>query len=70
MSALNPASDYIAEYNRADLKRFYRSTDGDKFCEVTLMTRFGNEEQIVGADCYFGLFRKSDDTGIGMTDDD
>lgn len=65
---LEPVSDPIEVYPRGYIKQFYRGDHGDLFCEYTMSTFFGND-RIVGSDCYYGLFRKKDDTGIGMTDD-
>lgn len=65
---LEPVSDPIEFYPREYIKRFYRGDHGDLFCEYTISTVF-NIDRIVGSDCYYGLFRKEDDTGIGMTDD-
>ncbi|MFP3344602.1 hypothetical protein R0J87_19185, partial [Halomonas sp. SIMBA_159] len=50
------------------IRRFYRASTGDKVCEVTLSTVFGND-RIVGSDCYYGIFYEIDDTGVGMTAD-
>ncbi|MDB5551973.1 MAG: hypothetical protein JWL86_1957 [Rhizobium sp.] len=68
LSSIAPVSNFNEKYKNFYIKRFYRAEVGDKFCEVTLSTVF-NEDRIVGADCYFGLFPKNKDTGIGMTDD-
>jgi len=69
---IRPASDYIGwtggDYPNGDyIKRFYRAEIEGYFCEVTLSKM--NRERMVGSDCYFGLFREGDDTGLGMTDD-
>lgn len=68
ISTITPASDYVEIYLRNYMKRFYRANLGDKFCEVTLSTVY-NDDRIVGSDCYYGLFPKDKDTGVGMTDD-
>ncbi|MBW6421134.1 hypothetical protein KX729_06735 [Rhizobium sp. XQZ8] len=68
MTEIAPVSDYIEVYPREYMKRFYRANLGDKFCEVTLSTVY-NDDRIVGSDCYYGLFPKDKDTGVGMTDD-
>ncbi|MDF1871894.1 hypothetical protein [Vannielia sp.] len=65
-SRLAPASDFIEMYPRDYIKRFYRAREGTLFCEATLSTVW-NDDRIVGADCYYGLFQRDD--GVGMTDD-
>jgi len=68
LAAISPASDFQEIYENDYIRRFYRATIQDRFCEVTLSTVWGND-RIVGFDCYYGLFEQSDDTGIGMTAD-
>lgn len=68
ITSIVPAGDYIEDHPGEYIKRFYRSSLGDRFCEVTLSTVYGNK-RIVGSDCYFGLFLKEEDTGLGLTDD-
>jgi hypothetical protein len=68
LGSIKPAGDHIEVYPRDYMKRFYRANLGDKFCEVTLSTVY-NDNRIVGSDCYYGLFPKDKDTGVGMTDD-
>lgn len=68
MAKIAPAAEPDEVYERGYIKQFYRATSGDKFCEVTLSTVFGND-RVVGSDCYFGLFERRDDEGLGMTDD-
>lgn len=79
LSSIKAASDFRSDF-RGNLepfylKRFYRGEIGGSFCEVTLSTFEGNdntffgEDRIVGSECYFGIFPKTEDVGIGMTDD-
>lgn len=69
ISGLQPVSDYEEIYNNEYIRRFYRATFDDAlFCEVTLSTVW-NDDRIVGSDCYYGLFERSDDPGVGLTAD-
>ncbi len=68
LSEITPASDFEEIDPNAYIRRFYRGSAGDMFCEVTLST-VRNNDRIVGSDCYYGLFYNDDDTGLGMTDD-
>lgn len=68
LANITPAGDFEEIYPEDYIRRFYRASLGDKFCEVTLSTVW-NDDRIVGSDCYYGLFLKDDDTGPGLTDD-
>jgi hypothetical protein len=68
ITSIAPVSDYIEEHPGEYIKRFYRSSLDDRFCDVTLSTVY-RDDRIVGYDCYYGLFLKKEDTGVGMTDD-
>ncbi|MFP3383681.1 hypothetical protein [Tritonibacter sp. SIMBA_163] len=68
MSEISPAGSFEEVYPNDYIRRFYRASTGDKVCEVTLSTVFGND-RIVGSDCYYGIFYEIDDTGVGMTAD-
>lgn len=68
IAQITPAAAPVEVSERAYIKQFYRASSGDHFCEVTLSTVFGND-RVVGSDCYFGLFERRDDEGVGMTDD-
>ena len=68
MAKIEPVSDFIERHANEYMLRFYRADLGDEFCEATL-SHVWNDERIVGSDCYYGLFKKEDDEGIGMTDD-
>jgi len=65
---IKPVSDFIEQDKDYYIKRFYRAAKGDYFCEVTLST-VRDDDRIVGSDCYYGLFQRKDDKGVGMTDD-
>ena len=69
ISSIAPASDFQETEPHYYIKRFYRADIGDRFCEFTLSTVYDND-RLVGSDCYFGLFSKEKDTGVGMTDDE
>jgi hypothetical protein len=64
---IEPASDF-RETPKEYIQRLYRAKHGSLICEVNLSTMW-NADRIVGSDCYYGLFREEDDTGVGMTDD-
>lgn len=66
---IKPAGDFIETEKNEYLQRYYRARRGSYVCEVNLSTVW-NDRRIVGSDCYFGLFREQDDTGVGMTDDE
>jgi hypothetical protein len=68
MANISAVSEFEEIYENAYIRRFYRATVDDFFCEVTLSTVWNND-RIVGSDCYYGLFQHSDDTGIGLTAD-
>lgn len=68
ISRISPASDFEEVYPNGYIRRFYRASIGEKICEVTLSTVWDNN-RIVGSDCYYGIFRDKDDTGVGMTAD-
>ncbi|KQQ71241.1 MULTISPECIES: hypothetical protein [unclassified Rhizobium] len=67
VSHIEPASDFY-ETPKDYIQRFYRAKRGSLICEVNLSTVW-NDDRIVGSDCYYGLFREKDDTGVGMTND-
>jgi hypothetical protein len=68
IASILPASEFEEIWPRDYMRRFYRAPLGDKFCEVTLSTVWNND-RIVGSDCYYGLFYKREDTGVGLTAD-
>jgi hypothetical protein len=68
MSSIKPVSDFYETDPGYYVKRFYRGEVEGKFCEFTLST-VNSDDRIVGSDCYFGLFPKEKDRGVGMTDD-
>lgn len=68
MSSIAPVSEFEEIQQNYHVRRIYRATVNDRICEVTLSTVWRND-RIVGSDCYYGLFNKSDDTGIGLTSD-
>ena len=68
IAKIGPAAEPDEVIERGYIKQFFRATSGGKFCEVTFSTVFGND-RVVGSDCYFGLFERRDDEGLGMTDD-
>jgi hypothetical protein len=68
MSSIEPVSEFQETMPGYYVRRFYRAAIGDKFCEVTLSTVY-EDDRIVGSDCYFGLFPKAKDAGVGMTND-
>lgn len=69
ISKTQPIGDYEEVHKGEYIRRFYRaSIEANLFCEVTLSTVRDND-RVVGSDCYYGLFEKSDDTGVGLTAD-
>lgn len=66
---IEPASNFEEIHKKHYIRRIFRAeVERDLFCEVTLSTVW-NDERIVDSDCYYGLFKQSDDTGIGLTAD-
>lgn len=68
LTQIAPLGPSIEQYPRAYVKQFYGARIGSETCEVTLSTVW-NDDRIVGADCYYGLFKNTDYQGSGMTDD-
>ncbi|SMP22984.1 hypothetical protein SAMN06265373_104306 [Shimia sagamensis] len=68
IAIISPASEFEEVYPRDYMRRFYRAQVEGKFCEVTLSTVWNND-RVVGSDCYYGLFDKREDTGVGLTAD-
>ncbi|MEM1077308.1 MAG: hypothetical protein AAGI09_02170 [Pseudomonadota bacterium] len=68
LSKVAPVSGFEEIQQNEYIRRFYRASVDDRFCEVTLSTVW-REDRIVGSDCFYGLFDQSDDTGIGLSAD-
>ena len=68
MSRIAPVSDFEEIHEKEYVRRIYRVAIEESFCELTLSTVW-NDDRVVGSDYYYGLFERSDDTGIGLTAD-
>jgi hypothetical protein len=68
ISRISPASNFEEVHPKGYIRRFYRASIGEKFCEVTLSTVW-DDDRVVGSDCFYGIYHEEDDQGVGMTAD-